>query len=110
MLPKVTRVENLTHKEIEFWQHWLCKGQDNSPRKVFKFNCAIRRFNSAIFISGKYDDAKKVLQDATQRIIGSVSASEQFCQSLLADLTSASDTMKSSQTYKSHGAHYMMSK
>ena len=59
---------------------------------------------------GKYEDAKKVLQEAVHQITTSVSVGEEFCQGLLSDLTNASATMKSHHEYKSHGAHYMMSK
>ena len=59
---------------------------------------------------GKYEDAKKVLQEAVHQITTSVSVGEESCQGLLCDLTNASATMISPHKYKSHGAHYMMSK
>ena len=64
----------------------------------------------SVVILGKYDEAKKVIQETVQRITSSVSATEEFCRSLLSDLTNASESMSSSHKYKSHGAHYMMSK
>lgn len=59
---------------------------------------------------GKYSEAKSVLEAASRRIRESVSVGEDFCQGLLSDLASASDTMKSREEYKAHGAHYLMSK
>ena len=59
---------------------------------------------------GKFDEAKKVLQETTQRITSSVSVGEEFCQGLLSDLTNAAESMRTTHHYKSHGAHYMMSK
>ena len=59
---------------------------------------------------GKFSEAKTVLETAIQKITASVSVGEQFCQGLLNDLVRAGETMRSQVEYKSHGAHYLMSK
>lgn len=64
----------------------------------------------ALADQGKYDEAKKTLEAAIAKITASVSVGEQFCQGLLNDLARASETMRSQREYKSHGAHYLMSK
>ena len=60
--------------------------------------------------TGKYDQAKKLLQDTVQIIVTSVSAGEEYCQGLISDLTRAQDSMKSQAQYRQHGAKFMMSK
>ena len=60
--------------------------------------------------SAKFEEATAALTAMSKRVEGSVSAKEEYCQGLLSDMKSSVDAMSSQQRYKSHGAHYMMSK
>ena len=63
-----------------------------------------------LLILAKFEEAKQTLTVMTSRVADTVSAEDAYCQGLLSDMRSSADAMSSQQRYKSHGAHYMMSK
>ena len=63
-----------------------------------------------VFSLAKFAEAIAALTAMSDRVAGSVSAQEEYCQGLLLDIRSSKEAMSSQQRYKSHGAHYMMSK
>ena len=71
--------------------------------------CVVTK-SSLLFSTAKFSEARLLLNDTSKHVAGSVSAPEEYCQGLLADMRSSVDAMSTQERYRSHGAHYMMSK